>query len=277
MIQRIEADRKRDLRSIENFYYECIYDLLRTADTNPGAIVTLRQLKAKLIRLHTTRHRMTMLDTAPSDNFPGESPTLYQLIRRHKRRATRIVRSVRDTDGTIQTSPVGIATAFVTFFQEKYQAVNVDPESVQVFANLIRTDRSPSPVPTYESPFTLEEVQRAIDSGGKNRAPGRDGLSREFYRAVKTIVGDDLCRILNNMFFDGAITPQQKLGTIVCLPKHGPQLTLADRRRITLLNSYCEILTRILAQRLLPLIDLHLNSTQYCGATGNTIFDAEPQ
>jgi hypothetical protein len=56
---------------------------------------------------------------------------------------------------------------FRYLFQEKYQAVNVDPESVQVFANLVRADRSSIPVPTYESPFTLEEVQRAIDSGGK--------------------------------------------------------------------------------------------------------------
>jgi hypothetical protein len=76
------------------------------------------------------------------------------------------------------------------------------------------------------------------------------------------------------MFFDGAITPQQKLGTIVCLPKHSPQLTPADRRPITLLNSDYKLLTRILAQRLRPLIDLHLNSTQSCGMTGNTIFDA---
>jgi hypothetical protein len=127
------------------------------------------------------------------------------------------------------------------------------------------------PVPTYESPFTLEEVSRVIDSGGKNRAPGRDGLSLEFYKATKTIVGEDLCRILNNMFFDGAVIAQQKLGTIFRLPKHGPQLTPADRRPITLLNSDYKLLTRILAQRLRPLIDLHLNSTQDCGVTGNTI------
>jgi hypothetical protein len=76
------------------------------------------------------------------------------------------------------------------------------------------------------------------------------------------------------MLFDGAITPQQKLGTIVCLPKHGPMLTPADRLPITVLNSNYKLLTRILARRLRPLIDLHLKSTQYCGVTGNTIFDA---
>jgi hypothetical protein len=151
-----------------------------------------------------------MLVTAISDNLPGESPTLYQLIRRHKRRATRFVRSVRSTDGTIQTPSAGIASGFVTFFETKYRDVNDDPESVKVFANLVRTEQSSCPVHTYESPFTLEEV-KAIDTGGRNSAPGRDGLSLEFYRASRTNVGDDLCRILNNMFFDGAVTPQQML------------------------------------------------------------------
>jgi hypothetical protein len=86
----------------------------------------------------------------------------------------------------------------------------------------------------YESPFTLEEVHQDIDARKKNRAPGRDGLGLEFYRAAKTIMGDDLCRLLNTMIFDGATTIQQKLGTIVCLPKHGKMLTPADRRLITL-------------------------------------------
>ena len=274
MFQSMEAESRRDLRRLEDFYYECIYDIIRAADRNPDTIASLHHFKAKLIRLHTKRFRMSMMDTADADILPGESPTLYQLIRRHKRQVTRIVRSVKDEHGVIQTSPAGVASAFVAFFQEKFRHVNVDPESVNVFANLVRAEQSSSPIPDYESPFTLEEIQQAVDAGGKNRAPGRDGLGLEFYRAARTIMGDDLRRILNTMFFDRAITPQQKLGTIVCLPKHGPMLTPADRRPITLLNTDCKLLTRILARRLRPLIDLHLHSTQYCGVTGNTILDA---
>ena len=87
-------------------------------------------------------------------------------------------------------------------------------------------------------------------------------------------MGDDLRRILNDMFIDGAITPQQKLESIVCLPKHGPILTPADLRPITLLSSDFKLLTRNLVRRLRPLMELHLPSTQYRGVTGNTILDA---
>ena len=86
-----------------------------------------------------------------------------------------------------------------------------------------------------------------------NRALGRDGLSLEFYKTAWPLIGDDLCRIINSMFFDRAITPQQKLGTMVCLPNSGLMLTPADCRPITLLNCDSKILTRILARPLLPM------------------------
>ena len=129
-------------------------------------------------------------------------------------------------------------------------------------------------VQTYESPFTSEEIYQAINAGGTNRAPGRDGLNFEFYRKAWPLIGDDLCCIMNSMFFDSTITPQQKRGTIVCLPKPGPMLTPSDRRPITLLNCDYKILARTLARCLRPLLALHLKETQYCGVPGNTIFDA---
>ena len=167
MFQSMEAESRRDLRRLENYCYECIYDIIRALDTNPGEIAVLHHFKAKLIRLNTKRFRMIMLDTAYADILPGESLTLYQLIRRHQRRVTRIVRSVKDEYGVILSSPAGVASAFVSFFREKYCHVNVDHECVNVFANLVRAEQPSSPMHDCESAFTLEVIHQAIDSGGK--------------------------------------------------------------------------------------------------------------
>jgi hypothetical protein len=51
-------------------------------------------------------------------------------------------------------------------------------------------------------------------------------------------------------------------------------LTPADRRPITLLNSNYKIVTRIIAQRLRPILEMHLRKTQYCEVPGNSILDA---
>ena len=141
-----------------------------------------------------------MSDISPSDNIPGETPTLYQQIRKHKRRSSRLVRSVRDDTGTIQTSMTGIASAFTSFFQHKYRHIDPDNECVAALANLIRAELPQDVVYTYESPFVSEEIYQAINSGGTNRAPERDGLSLEFYMTAWPLIGDDFCRIINSMF-----------------------------------------------------------------------------
>jgi hypothetical protein len=202
-----------------------------------------------------------MSDTEASDVLRGKHPTLYQLIRQHKRNATCLVRIVRDGEGNIRTYSSGIATAFTTFFQAKYANKNADPVSVQTPATLICTELPQDLELSYETPLTHTDIHTAITSGGQNIAPSRDGLRLSFYNATWPIIRYDLCLILN-MFFEGVITTQQKQGTIVCLPKTNRMLTPANRRPITLLSSDYKTVTRIIAQRLRPVFEKQLSRTQ---------------
>jgi len=117
-------------------------------------------------------------------------------------------------------------------------------------------------VDILENPFDPKEVYNSIQSGGRNRALGRDGLGLEFYKANWETIRNNLCIILNHMFFGGAITSQQKHGTIVFLPKPYRMLTPSDCRPITLLNTDYKIVARILAHRLRSVFETHLKLTQ---------------
>jgi hypothetical protein len=52
-----------------------------------------------------------------------------------------------------------------------------------------------------ENPFDLSEIYKAIHSGGQNRVAGRDGLGLEFYKATWATIKEDICLILNHLFF----------------------------------------------------------------------------
>jgi hypothetical protein len=69
------------------------------------------------------------------------------------------------------------------------------------------------------------------------------------------------------MFMQRTVTPQQKHGIIVCLPKHTGAQTPEEYRPITLLNTDYTILARIMTDRLRPLLEDHLLSTQLCSVT----------
>jgi hypothetical protein len=53
---------------------------------------------------------------------------------------------------------------------------------------------------TYETPFTTNEIQHAIQSGGKNKVSGRDGLGIEFYEATLPLIGNEHSHILSTIF-----------------------------------------------------------------------------
>jgi len=65
MFQRLKTERRRDLQTLENFYYDYIYDLVSTADGNLSASPALRHLNAKIVRLHAKRLQSNMSDTSP--------------------------------------------------------------------------------------------------------------------------------------------------------------------------------------------------------------------
>jgi exonuclease III len=127
-----EAERRKEFRHMENFYYECTYDIVNDTAFNNGSIAALNHLKAKIVKLNAQRLHMTMSDTESSHLLSGEPPTLYQQIPQHKRKDNRLVRSVRDGEANIQTSPPGIAKTFTRFFQEKYAKISVDLECTNV-------------------------------------------------------------------------------------------------------------------------------------------------
>jgi len=123
-------------------------------------------------------------------------------------------------------------------------------------------------------PIDIEEIRLALSTGKRQKTPGSDGLDREFYKTHWKTMKDDLRNVLNQMYLNKAITPQQKQGVIICLPKHDRAQKPTDYRPITLLNDDYKLLARILAHRLRPLLADILWKTPFCGVPGNTILDA---
>ena len=136
-----------------------------------------------------------------------------------KRREERTIYGLRDTDGRWQTTPRGIAQILTTYFRERYDRILVDNGSIQKMMAGITQTQLATYTDDMGKPFDKDEILRAIRAGGRRKAPGMDGLVREFYARTWTIIREDMSEIFNQMFWEGKITPTQKHGVIICLPK----------------------------------------------------------
>jgi hypothetical protein len=87
---REEAERRRDRRRMENFYYECLYDVLRNAGTNGANLPALNRLKTNIERLHSQRTKTILIDNPNADRLEGGQRTIYQIIQIEKRSTARI-------------------------------------------------------------------------------------------------------------------------------------------------------------------------------------------
>jgi hypothetical protein len=83
-----------------------------------------------------------------------------------------------------------------------------------------------------------------------------------------------MLEIIQQMHTDGEITPQQKHGILVCLPKTTMPTRPDEYRALTLLNADLKILARITVQRLRPGLPDILHPSQQCGTNGKSMLDA---
>jgi hypothetical protein len=69
------------------------------------------------------------------------------------------------------------------------------------------------PTTTYgellERPIAMEEISSALQIGGRNKAPGSDGIGLEFYKENWATNKDDLCTVMNQIFMEKTINTQQ--------------------------------------------------------------------
>ncbi len=126
-----------------------------------------------------------------------------------------------------------------------------------------------------ETPFTLGELQSAVEAAAASKAPCLDGLSYEFYKATFGMVGPPLLDGLNTMLNHGLLAPSLRLGVVRLLPKV-PGVPMASQLRpITLLNTDYKLLIKMFVARLLPLLPSVLQATQLCSIRGLSIHDGQ--
>ena len=81
----------------------------------------------------------------------------------------------------MHTTPGGIAQTLTTFLRKMNDTMEADNGSVKTLMDVVRRDRQTSYGGMFESPFEPVELHQTIQTGGRKKAPGNDGLGHEFY------------------------------------------------------------------------------------------------
>ena len=110
------AMRRRDDLALGKFYHAALYDLLQSPTPHEAKFVIINCMKAKIVRLYAARLRHGNIELQDTDALQTEWTTLYQLIRRRRRRVQHTITSVHDpvSETLTTTTTKGILNVFST-------------------------------------------------------------------------------------------------------------------------------------------------------------------
>ncbi|XP_062834399.1 uncharacterized protein LOC134298378 [Anolis carolinensis] len=165
--------------------------------------------------------------------------------------------SLRSSDGpTVLKDKTSIAPHWEEHYQNLLnRSSNVAEETLsQILQQQTRDELAALP--------SLEEVSNAISQQKNNKASGPDGIPAEIFKEGGPELIQQLHQLIEKVWMTEKIPADFKDATIITLFKKGDRTHCGNYRGISLLTFARKILTRILANRLLPVSEDTLPESQ---------------
>jgi hypothetical protein len=121
---------------------------------------------------------------------------------------------------------------------------------------------------------TKEEIWKVLNSFKRDKIPGPDGWTVEFYLHFFELVGDDLWDLVEDTRIRGVVNRALNSTFLTLIPNTNLLISLGDYRPIALCNLCYKIITKILANRIKPYLSRIISGEQLGFLKGRQILDA---
>lgn len=227
----------------------------------PAALISLR----KELRVLLQRRWDGLRAVARAERWEMEAWCSRNVLRRHlARQHTALTSLIDPSTGSLVETADGVLELARQFYENLYAA---PPPSPFAFPFV----RSSEQFDIDESPFIEEEIRAALKSMKRNRSPGSDGLTVEFYSKFWKFLGKSFTALVNRLLGEGVLSTTQRKGLITLLCKDESRRTdLRAWRPITLLNCDYKLIAKCLSVRLTPVLNTVLGPYQACCVPGRS-------
>ncbi|GJX91166.1 RNA-directed DNA polymerase, eukaryota, reverse transcriptase zinc-binding domain protein [Tanacetum coccineum] len=124
-----------------------------------------------------------------------------------------------------------------------------------------------------ERVFVEEEIKEAVWDCGLDKSPGPDGFTFGFFRRFWNLIEGDVVEAVNHLFNNGFRHSGGNSSFIALIPKFQGVKMVNDYRPISLIDSLYKIITKLLTNRLVTVIDGLVNEVQSAFIANRQILD----
>jgi hypothetical protein len=112
-------------------------------------------------------------------------------------------------------------------------------------------------------PVTKLELKTTFSQFKRDKSTVLDGWTVEFFLHFFDLVSDDLLALAESIRSDGHIAGKLYSTFLALIPKINKPLTFGDYRVISLCNLVYKVLTKVIANRIKPILSRNLSVEQF--------------
>lgn len=155
-----------------------------------------------------------------------------------------------------------------------YSSVQVDANDIDSFLNIVDKQINQDDYAMCENDLSEMEIKKALFEMNKNKSPGPDGLTVEFYCKFYDTLKQVLFDVFKCIEQNEILSRSMRMGHINLIYKNkGDKRSLENWRPISLLNVDYKIIARVIANRLKVTLPNIISSSQSCCILGKDIAD----
>lgn len=247
-----EKEIKRQLDHLDavicNDFFSCHID---------HALQEYDNLKTELRSIYEDRGKQAMFRAKCRWVENGERPTKYFFNLEKQNYNKKTIGEIRLQDGSTTNDEKLILNHIEMFYKDLLTSQNTFSQDTydNFVQNLQIPKLSDDERDSLEGPLRFEECKNVLETFQKDKSPGEDGFTAEFYKFFFDLLGNDMIESFNEAHAANELSISQRRGIITMIPKEdGSLLDLANWRPITLLNVDFKISAKAIAKRLEPIL-----------------------
>ena len=259
------SSKRKKSRSTYQSLTRRVQDLTRRLDSGDTSVGPLIQtLKSQLQAMDREEGISMSIRARAKWIEEGEASTAFFFQLEKRRRPNKIIDATLNQNNIMVSDTVDLLSTWRQFYSELYSSQSTDADLQDSFLDALERSLFHEERDQCEGLLTMEECLSSLQGMSSNKAPGIDGLPKEFYVCFWPVIGKDLVNILNYAYSAGVLSNSQRSGIITVSYKKGPRYLMKNWRPISLLCTDYKIASRAIACRLRNVMAKVVSPDQTC-------------
>jgi hypothetical protein len=185
----------------------------------------------------------------------GDSNTKFFHHYANQRRIHKHIWELVDDDGQQVKGQADLKKAATKYFRNFYKARDdsFNSEKIEVtelFPRMVQTED----IDLLMKPVSADEIKNVLKLFQRDKSPGPDGWTVEFFSYFFDLVSDDLVQMVEESRMYGNIPGCLNSTFLALIPKENNPTTFGDYRPISLCNLCYKLISKIISNRIKPIM-----------------------